>query len=158
MKTLDVIKKRKQKKKYLDEVYEAFIRGCACDDDKTGKLKEMSDKCIVDFYQGLVKLPYPFQHQEAGRLFSWISGLAKKIPSLLVFEDGSTEKTAYDYIKTVSEEKPDFALEFRERKKKIEAEKKEIKDILRSKAFKKAGLFVCGSDRLNMDRYTKYVI
>lgn len=120
-----IIIPEKQKMRCVDEILQQ-AEGFKTKNAKKNAVK----KILPDFYEALIKLPFPFQIPEAARLMDIIkdkSGKASGFESLLKTKQ---EKKYFKYISDISVMEPDYKKESEEIFERYKQAADEIKKIL----------------------------
>ena len=122
---------------------------------KRGLLHENEDQIItwsVNLtYWSLIFFPKPFQPELARKVVNLIKEYDIKDYCIAWYE-----KEHWEYMKDIAEKKIDKEEEIREITQKIEQEKYQIREVLKSRAFKLGRFTTPKKDRINLDEFAKY--
>lgn len=142
----------KQKMRCVDEILQQ-LQEYKSEKARLGAVK----KLLPDFYEALIKLPFPFQIPEAARLMDIIKDKSGKASGFESHLKAKQEKKYFKYIIDISVMEPDYKKESEEIFERYKQAADEIKKILTEldkenfdKLYKKVG-------GINMLRFESYM-
>ncbi len=109
---------------------------------------------LTEFYEALIKLPYPFQMSVAA---GWLQVVAMKSGDDFApetYKYNKAEKGMSEYIEDISKKTADFTAEFNEIRSRISSERKEICYLLNSQTLRIGRML--SNNKTDLKKYVKY--